>query len=87
MLFAFAFGIDENVIKVYYHEYVELFYQDLIDVALERNWYVSQSKKHYLVLEMAIVSPKSHFPFIVFLDLHLMVDIGQIELDKTSSPT
>ncbi len=33
MLFVFAFGIDEDVIKIHYHENVELFCKDLIDVA------------------------------------------------------
>ena len=86
MLFAFALGIDKNVIKVHYYKNIELFCQDLIDIALEYGQCIGQSKKHYLVFEMAITSPESHFLFITFPNPHLMVGIDQIELGKTSSP-
>ncbi len=36
MLFAFALGINEDVIEVYYHKNVVLLYQDLVDLALKR---------------------------------------------------
>ncbi len=44
VFFAFAFGIDEDVIALHYHKNVKLLYQDLIDVALERDRCISQSK-------------------------------------------
>ncbi len=87
MLFAFAFGIDENVIKVHYHKNVEHLCQDLIDVALEHGRYIGQSKRHHLVLEIAIAGPEDYHPFIVFPDPHLMIGIGQIELGKMLSLT
>ena len=76
VLFAFAFDIDKDVIKVYYHENVKLFYQNLINVALERGWYISQSKKYHLVLEIAIAPLKSRFPFITFSNPHSIVGIS-----------
>ncbi len=87
MLFAFAFGVDEDIIKVYYHKNVELLCQNLVDVALEHGRCVSQSKRHHLVPEMAIVGPEGRLLFSVFPDFYSIIGIGQIELGETSSPT
>ncbi len=87
VLFAFAFVIDKDVIKVHYHNNVGLLCQDLIDVALESGRYVGQSKKHHLVLKMAVAGPEGCLLFIAFSDPHLIMSIGQIELSKTSSQT
>ena len=35
MLFAFALGIDKDVIEIHYHKNIELLCQDLINIALE----------------------------------------------------
>ena len=37
MLFAFAFDLDKDVIKVHYHKNVELLYYDCVDIALKRD--------------------------------------------------
>ena len=87
MLFAFTFSIDKDVIKIHNHKNVKLFCPNLINIALERGRCVGQSKRHYLVLEMAIAGPEGHLLFIAFPDSHLIVGIGQIELGKTSSLT
>ena len=87
ILFDFAFSIDENVIEVYYYENVKLFCQDLVDIALERSRYVSQSEKYHLVLKIAMVGLEDRFPFVSFPNPHLMVSIGQIKLGEILSPT
>ncbi len=87
MLFAFILGVNEDIIKVHYAKNVELLYQDLIDIALEFSQCVGQSKRHDLIFKVTIVGPEGRFPFIAFPAPHSMVGIGQIELDKTSSPT
>ena len=87
MLFVFAFGIDKNVIKIHYYKNVELFYQDLINIVLERGRCISQSKRHYLVLKMAIAGFEGRFLSISFPNSHLIVSISQIELKETLSPT
>ncbi len=79
-------GIDEDIIEVYYYKNVELLFQDLIDIALECSRCVNQSKKHHLVLGMAIAGLEGHLLFITFPDPHLMISIGQIELSETLSP-
>ncbi len=76
ILFAFTFDIDENVIEVHYHENVKLFCQDLIDVILEYGQCIDQSKRHHLVLKIAIADFESCFPFTAFSDPHSMVGIG-----------
>ncbi len=87
VLFALILSVDEDIIKIHYHKNVEFLGQDLIDVTLKCGRYVGQSKRHDLVLEIAIAGPEGRFPFITFPDPHSMVGIGQIELGKTSSPT
>ncbi len=87
MLFVFAFGVDEDVIKIHDYENIELLCQDLVDIALEHARYVGQSKRDDLVLKVVIACPEGRLPFIAFLDPHSMVGIGQIELDEMSSPT
>ncbi len=87
ILFAFTLGVDEDVIKVHYHDNVKLFCQDLVDITLKYSWCIGQSKRHHLVLEMAIAGLESRLPFIAFPTPYLIVGIGQIELGETLSPT
>ncbi len=87
MLFALALSVDEDVIDIHHYKDVELLGQDLVDVILKCGRCVGQSERHDLVLEMAIVGPEDRLPFIAFPDPHSMVDIGQIKLGETSSPT
>ncbi len=87
MLFAFALGVDEDVIEVHYHKNVELLCPDLIDVTLKYDRRVGQSKRHDLVFEVTITGLEGRLSFIAFFGPHSMVGIGQIELGKTSNPT
>ena len=87
MLFSLVFGVDKDVIEVYYHKNIELLCQNLIDIALKHDRYVGQSKKHYLILEMAIASLEGRLPFISLSDLHPIISISQVEPDKTLSRT
>ncbi len=76
MLFAFAFSVNEDIIEVYYHKNVEFLYQDLINIALECNWYISQFKRHDLILEVAMVGLEGHLSFVAFSDPDLMIGIS-----------
>ena len=76
VFFAFAFGVDKDVIKIQCHKNVEFLFQNLIDVALKYSRCVNQSKKHYLIFKMAIVALEDHFLFIAFSDPHLIINIG-----------
>ena len=44
-------------------------------------------KKHHLVLEVAISSPKCRLSFVPFANSHPMVCTGKVELGGSSSPT
>ena len=81
MFFVFVFGVDKDIIKIHYHENVEFLYQNLINVALKCGQCVDQSKRHHLILKIAIAALESRLPFIFFLDPYLMIGIGQIKLN------
>ncbi len=87
MLFAFAFGGDEDVIQVCYDKNVKLFCQNLVDLVLKRSRCVGQSKRHNLIFEVTIAGPEGRLPFIAFPDSYSMVGISQIKLGKMLSPT
>ncbi len=87
MLFALALSVDENIIEIHYYGDVELLGQDLVDVTLKRGQCISQSKRHNLVLEMAVAGSEGRLLFVAFSDPHSMVGVGQIKLGETSSLT
>ncbi len=45
------------------------------------------SKKHNLVLKMAIFSSENDFLFIIFSNSHIVVGIGQVQLGKILGQT
>ncbi len=72
-------------VQVYNNKNIKLFYQDLVDISLKCGWCNSQSKKHYLVLEIAIAGFKSCFLILIFSNLYLIISIDEVKLDKTIS--
>ncbi len=86
VLFALVLSVDEDVIKVHYHENIELLCQDLVDITLKRGRSIGQSKRHNLIFEITITGPESRLLFVAFPDPHLMVGIAQIQLGEISSP-
>ena len=80
--FSLVFGINEDIIQIHNDEDIKLFRKNLIDVALECCRSIGQSKKHYLILEVAVSSPESSLPLISFADCHPVIGIGEIKLDK-----
>ena len=76
MFFAFALGIDKDVIKVHYYENVKLLCQDLVYIVLKRGQCVGQFKRYHLILKMAITGLKNCFPFVSFPNPHSMVNIN-----------
>ncbi len=86
ILFALTFSIDEDVIEIHYHENVELLGQEFVDITLKCDRCVGQSKRHDLILEIAIAGPEGRFSFIAFPDPYSIIGIGQIELGEMSNP-
>ena len=67
--FAFILGVDENIIQIHNDEDIKLFRKDLIDVGLEYCRSVGQSKRYYLILEVAISGLENSLPLISFTTL------------------
>ena len=79
---AWVLDIDEDIIYINNDKIIKLFGQDLIDISLETGRCIKKSKRHYLVLKMAVLSPKDCFSFIVLFYTYLMVSTHEIELGK-----
>lgn len=77
-----VFSVDKNVIKIYYLEDQELLGKNFINIALKKSRCICQTKKHDLVLKIAISVSESCFLFGSYLYLHLMVDASQIKLHE-----
>ena len=84
---AWVLGIDENVIEVNNDKNIEFFGQDLVNISLEAGWCVKQPKRHDLVLEMAVSSPKSCFPFIALFYPYSIIITCEIKLGKSFCST
>ena len=82
LAFAFIFGLDEDIIQIHNDEDIKLFREDFIDVALECYRSVGQSKRHYLIFEIAVSGPESSFPLISFTNSHPVIGTSEVELGK-----
>lgn len=72
--------VTQDIIHTDNDKKIELFDQNLADLALITYRYIGQVKKHYPILEIPISSPKHTFLFIFFLDFYQIISIGQVEL-------
>ena len=61
---------------------MEFFSQDIIDITLEACRSIEKLKKHYLILEVIVLSTKQHFSFIAFFYCYLMISICEIKIDE-----
>ena len=84
---AWVLGVDKDVIKVNNDEDIKFLGQDLVNVALEASRGVRQPKRHYLVLEVAVLSLESHLPFIALFYPHPMVSTREVELGESFCST
>ena len=87
MWLACLFSIDQDVIQIHYDKDVKLFSEDFINVALKTGWSIGESKRHDLVLEVAVPSTKNSLSFVAFSNSHPIVDTSQIQLGKLLGPT
>ena len=70
MSLAWVFAVDEDVIVVNNDKDIEFFDWNLVNIALEAGQCIRQPQRYYLVLEMAVSSPESRFPFIALFYPH-----------------
>ena len=78
-------GVDKNIVQIYNDKNVELLSKNLINIFLKAYWCVSQPKKHYLILEVAIPSLDCYLLFVSFANSHSIVCTCKIKLDKRFS--
>lgn len=76
----FVIGIDGDIIQIHNDKDIKFFSKNLIDISLGSRQCIYQSEKHYLILNMAILSLESRLSFIFFANSHLIVYIDKIEL-------
>ena len=80
------FGINQDVIQIYYNEDIKFFSEDLVDVALKTGWYIEKIKRHDLVLKVAVSGAESRFSLVAFSDSHPMIGTNEIQLGKPLGP-
>lgn len=76
MIVFFIFSINKSVIIVHNDKNIEFFCQNLVDIALERDQCIGQSKRHYLIFQVDIAGLESHFLFFTFSDFYPIVGIS-----------
>lgn len=82
MTISVIISIDKNIIQIYNTKNIKLLSKYLVNISLKACRYIYQSKKYYLVLEMAISSLKYYLLFIIFANSYLMIFISKVKLDK-----
>jgi hypothetical protein len=75
-------GVDEYIIDIDDHSFVEQLVQDLVDRRLERSWRIAQAKRHYQVLKQAISRAEGRFPLIALGDADKVVTVLQVQLGE-----
>ena len=61
---------------------IKFFSQDFIDITLKAGRNIEKPKKHYLVLEVAVLSLEGCFRFIVFFYPYSIINTCKIKLNK-----
>jgi hypothetical protein len=75
-------GVDEYIINIDDHSFVEQLVRDLVDHRLERSGCIAQTKRHYQVLKQAISRAEGCFPLIALGDADKVVTVLQVQLGE-----
>ena len=86
MTISIIISVNKDVVQIHNDEDVELFYKNLIDKPLEACSSGCQPERHHLIFEVTVSSFKRGLPLVPFVDSHLMICTGKVELDKLPSP-
>jgi hypothetical protein len=71
--------IDQDVVEVNYHIYIDQVMKDIIHEVLKGHRGVCESKWHNKVFEHAVMSAKGGFPFISFSYPHIVIPITEVD--------
>ena len=77
MLF-FRVGIDEDIVWVYQHAYIEQVTEDVIHKMLKSGRCIRKSEGHDTPFEGAIVGVESVFPFIALLNMDQVLCVTEV---------
>ncbi len=77
--------IDQDIIKVNSYRLIEHVKEHSVHQALKTAGGVTQSKRHNAELKKSKLGEKSGLVLIPWLDLHLVVTLGKVQLGKYSS--
>ena len=72
----------QDIIEVYYNEFINVISEDLIHQPLERGRCIAQPKRHDEKLKMASVSTKSHFLYRCLFHCNLVIARCKVQLHK-----
>ena len=76
VMFCFAFREDEDVVKVYYTEHVNVATKGAVNVGLEGGGGIGQTERHDEVFVVAISRPKGGLLFVSFPYSYLVVGVS-----------
>ena len=81
MPFVLFFGVrvDEDVIQVYHHAYIEQVNKDVIHEVLESSRHICESEGHDMPFKGAIAGAESGLPFIAHTDVDHMVCVAEVD--------
>ena len=82
VVFLIILAIDENIININHHEFVEEWTEDFLDQSLECCRGIGETKRHDFVLIVAISGAESCFFDVLFMDSDLMIARAEIDLGK-----
>ena len=80
---AWILDVDKDVIEVSNDKNIEFLNQNLVNIALKAGRCVAEPNRNYLVLEVAVLSPKGCLPFIAIFYPNLMVSTCEVKLGKS----
>ena len=73
----------KNIIQIYHAYIIHDFSQRFIDINLKDCKYVNKFKKYYLIFKMFVARAKSYFSFVIMLDANSVINILEIEFNKS----
>lgn len=59
-------SVNQDIVQINNYKDIKLLSWDFVNIALEAYWYIYPTERHYMVLKVAVLHPKSRFPFIFF---------------------
>ena len=72
--------VNENVVKVNYHVYVDEVMENIVHEALKGCGCIRESKRHNKVFKRAVASAECGFPLVSFSYPHIVIPHSKVDL-------